>query len=167
MHGEIHAPVDRPADRADIVTPLLAKAPPVPVTPKERVRREEGGHDVQYGGAVQLVGAHELGMNDHRPMIRRHIHAGERLIDPIQHEVHRRVAVRMGKERHTASNQRGRPRLVELRVHRAVGAIVGPGSRRSFFIRFGDPGRSALGRAVQDELDTGHAKTAPIGLFML
>ena len=30
VHGEIHGPVDRPADRTDIVAPLLAKAPPVP-----------------------------------------------------------------------------------------------------------------------------------------
>ena len=167
VHCEGHASVDRPARRADVGAPLLAEAAHVPVAPEERVRREERRHDSQPRRTVELVGAHQLRVDDHRPVVGHLVRALEPLFDPVHHEVHRRVTVAVHQERHAPLDQRLHAVLVVVRVHDAVRPVVRRRARRSLVVRLRDPRGAALRRAVEQELDASDAYAVPVGRLVL
>ena len=159
---EVHPPLEGPTHRADVVAPLLAEAAPVPIAPEEGVRREERGHDVQLRGAVELVRAHELGVDDDGAVVGHGIHVRDRFVHSVDHEIHRRVAVGVHDDRDAGLDQLVGLGLVLVGIHHAVGHIVRRRARRALLVRDRDPGRASLGRAVQHELHPGHPETVVV-----
>ena len=67
MEGEGEAQIRRPSERADGCGPVGAEIFHVDVSPIPQVGGKEGGNDTQVRHARQLIPAHQLGVDHHRP----------------------------------------------------------------------------------------------------
>ena len=95
-------------------------------------------------------------------MIRHLARPSHRLVDPVQHQVDRRVAVGVHDNRHPPVDQLRRAGHVQLRFEHRVRAVVGRRAGRPFGVRLRQPGGAPLGRSVEQELHAGDAEPAAV-----
>ena len=91
-------------------------------------------------------------MDDDGAVVGHRIHARDRLVHAVDHQVHGRVAVGVDDDRNASPDEFGGGRLVLAGDHDAVGHVVRWGSRGSLLVRDRDPCRAALRGAVEHQL---------------